>query len=684
MFSTPDPQQYTEIIGTYSTSIILLSVLIIAFTSYTTLSLYRRMQEASFFRREVWLVLAALALGFGIWATHFVSMNSLHLPLDMKVRYGMSLLSMVPGIIAALLAFQLVQGPMKSCWRHAIGAALIAEGITAMHLIGMEAVEMDALMRYDWKLLVAANIAGGVLAYGALRIVSTPARRKGKEWLAVLFLGLAPLPMHVLGLFGTHYYVEAGQALIEHPVSHMHLLNALIGIGVGVLLVGLLLTTYIDGYVDNWLKFYDVLTKLPNRRNWERTLTNEIAAGDVAVWNFPDLQRVNQIYGYETGDRILQEIGQLLAKWKPSFAKLYRVSGNRYLFCVTQAGRSADFYKSLVVMQREVDQLIPVKRQEMRYVCGLAKADRRKTKKQLYKEALLVVEQAATEREYGLLTFNPDIHGLSYEQEVLRDIGRAMEENQLHLVYQPKVKGKSDEFTGAEALLRWEHPEFGSLPPAMFVPILEADGRMGEVTDWIIDQVCRQIIRWERAGIHVPQVAINIPGGYISEPHLLDVLWKTTGDFDLDPGRIELEITETSTAKSVTEAIGALKRFKRYGFAVALDDFGTGVSSLSYLQQLPITTLKIDKSFTDVVPAPPKECAVLNAILAIGESMGLDIVIEGVETKEQVDFLLKRQPELIFQGYYFAKPLPPDELAGWLKETGRLKEPAQSGNFHWK
>src|SRR5699024_7725865 len=111
------------------------------------------------------------------------------------------------------------------------------------------------------------------------------------------------------------------------------------------------------------------LTKLPNRRNWERCLTDEVAAGDIAVWNFPDLQRINQLYGYMAGDKILQEIGELLSKWKPPFAELYRVSGNRYLFCVHQTGRSADFYKNLVIMQREIDQLLPIKRQEMRYVC---------------------------------------------------------------------------------------------------------------------------------------------------------------------------------------------------------------------------------------------------------------------------------------------------------------------------
>ncbi|GKV65193.1 MULTISPECIES: bifunctional diguanylate cyclase/phosphodiesterase [unclassified Sporosarcina] len=669
MFTPPDYQQYTEVAGTYSLNVILLSFLILGFASYTTIALYDRMQQASFFRREVWLVLASLAFGFGIWATHFVSMNSLLFPIEMHVDYPISFLSMLPAIIASFLAFQLVQGPMKPCWRHAIGAALLAEGMTAMHVIGMESMKMDAIYRYDWKLMVAANIIGGLFAYFTLRLISNPNRSRANRGLAVIFLTIGPALMHYIGLFSMTYFVEIGQPLADEPISHMHFLNAVIGIGVGLLLVGMLLTTYIDGYVDHWLKYFDVLTKLPNRRNWERQLSDETAIGDLAIWNFPDLQRVNQLYGYEAGDKILQQIGELLAKWKPKFAQLYRVSGNRYLFYVTQAGRSADFYKSLVIIQREIDQLLPIKRQEMRYTCALSKADQRKTKKQLYKEALMVVEQASMTRNWGLITFDPAVYGTSYEQEVLRDISKAMDEKHLYLAYQPKIAGRTESFIGVEALLRWDHPEIGPISPAVFVPFLEQDGRMGEVTDWIIREVCRQIHRWDRQGVDVPQVAINIPGEYMTEPHLLDVLWKETNSYSIDPGRIELEITETSTAKSIALATAATKRFKRYGFAVALDDFGTGVSSLSYLQQLPITTLKIDKSFTDVVPASPKECAVLNAILAIGLSMELQIIIEGVETKEQVDFLLDLQPDLIFQGFYYARPMASEQLIEWIAEA---------------
>ncbi|WP_158233954.1 EAL domain-containing protein [Sporosarcina sp. P34] len=668
MFSTPDYQDYTQLIGSFSPKMIIASFLVIAFASYTTLVLYDRMLKPSFFKQEVWLLLASLALSFGIWATHFLAMNSLLLPIEIHVHYGWAFVCILPIFIATLLAFRLVRSPMNACWRHSVGAALIAQGTTAMHIVGMFAMKVDAVIVYDWKLLIAGNVIVGLLAYLALREISNLERISLSKVLATISLTVGTLSMHYLGIRATTYYVEEGQALRE-SVMHMQGINSFIGVGSVTLLLGMLLISYIDGYVDYWLKYFDVLTKLPNRRNWERCLTDEVAVGDIAIWNFPDLPRINQLYGYSEGDRILQQIGELLAKWKPSYAQLYRVSGNRYLFCVEHTGRTVDFYKNLIIMQREIDQLLPIKNQEMRYACGLAKADQNKSVKTLYKEALMVVEQAAASHEWGLVTFDPVTHGMSYEQDVLRDISKALDEGHIYLVYQPKVKGASHEFVGVEALLRWTHPKLGAITPATFIPILEQEGRMGEVTDWVIREVCRQIHNWDSQRIHIPQVAINIPGEYVIEPHLLDLLWKETTAYRFDPSRIELELTETSTAKSTNQAIAAMKRFRRYGFSIALDDFGTGVSSLSFLQQMPITTLKIDKSFTDRVPATAKNSAVLNAIISIGCSMDLTIVVEGVEKVEQVEFLLGLKSDLTFQGYYFSKPLTVPQLESWLAES---------------
>ncbi|MDV6378867.1 EAL domain-containing protein [Sporosarcina sp. GW1-11] len=666
MFSPPDYLKYEELQVTYLNEIILLSILVVGFASYTTLSLYDRMQKPSVFKRNVWIALTSLSMAFGIWAMHYGLMNAITFPLAVHVDYTISLLSIVPAFIASLLAFRLVDGPMKSCWRHPIATALLMVGMMATHFIGVKSIKVDVLLVYNWQLLLAANIIGGLFIDLTLRLITHLHRSLLNRWLAVVLLTFGSSTMHYVGMVSTKFYINVEQPFAETVVNHMDFLNSLIGVGIVALLVGMLLTTYVDDYVDDWMQNFDMLTKLPNRRSWEHHVIDEVATGDIAIWNFPNIQRLNKVYGYQAGDEFLLQVAEVLNQWKPNYVQLYRVGGNRFLFYVHQAGRTEDIYKDLIIIAGQLDRLPLIKSKDIRYICGLAKADQQKTVRQLYKESMRVVEQAADAREWGLVTFNPAIHGVSHEQDVLRDITKAMEENQLYLVYQPKVKGDNQKLVSVEALLRWDHPELGSIAPYIFVPILERDGRMGEVTDWIVREVCKQIQEWDQSNICIPQVAINIPGEYVADSRLLDRLYRETNFYRIEPNRIELEITETSTAKSVEQAVAAIKRFKRYGFSVALDDFGTGVSSLSYLQQLPITTLKIDKSFADGVPGSQKECAVLNAILTIGQSMDLQMIVEGVEKKEQVDFLLDLQPNLIFQGYYFAKPMLPEKLVGWI------------------
>jgi EAL domain-containing protein (putative c-di-GMP-specific phosphodiesterase class I) len=250
-----------------------------------------------------------------------------------------------------------------------------------------------------------------------------------------------------------------------------------------------------------------------------------------------------------------------------------------------------------------------------------------------------------------------------------------MHEEQLFMVYQPKITAGTNELSGFEALIRWEHPNYGMLSPVTFIPILEQSNRMVEVTNWIIEQVCKQIAEWKKTDFQVRPVSINIPGDYVTSPILLNVLTKMIKKYELKPYNLELEITETSVVKSIEDAVKALNTFRDEGFSVALDDFGTGVSSLSSLKQLPISILKIDKSFIDDVPQSEKDSSILKAILAIGRTLSLDIVLEGVETEEQVQFLRQESGALIFQGYYFAKPMTPVELVNWMAQRYAVKIP---------
>ncbi|MEM5594724.1 EAL domain-containing protein [Niallia circulans] len=232
-------------------------------------------------------------------------------------------------------------------------------------------------------------------------------------------------------------------------------------------------------------------------------------------------------------------------------------------------------------------------------------------------------------------------------------------------MYQPKVNLNSKEVAGVEALLRWKHPRYGEISPGVFIPILEASDKMWEVTDWIMEEICKQMARWQNQDRSL-SVAFNIPGPYVTSRRLMRNLKAYVEKYKLSPSLIELEITETSAVGNMEGAIQSVQAYRNAGFSVALDDFGTGVSSLSYLKRIPVNTLKIDKSFIDEVPESQKDGEIIKAIIALASSLHLCIVIEGVEREEQIEYLSTINKWPIIQGYYYAKPMNNLALEEWL------------------
>lgn len=674
MFSKPSMATYIEIEGDYSIGGIFLSVAIAAFATYTALVLFRRLQQNSFFHRRIWLALVSVALGFGVWSMHFVGMNALWMPFEMQYDYHLTILSIVPAIITSYIAFALVSRPEQTWRTRAFSGLVLGIGVSTMHYIGMLSMEMEAFYRYDLSLFLLSILSGIVMSYIAISVFTSTkfsAKHEVKQGLASALMGIAISSMHYIGMVGTTFYVHMDQLdhLPPHNYEHMFLLNTMVSIGIITFLLILFFATYIDRYVDYWTVNYDPLTKLPNRRSWELVLEKGRPSGDVAIWYFPEIHKINERFGFKTGDEVLRHIGSFFAMWKFPSTELYKISGNRFLLHGRSTECSAKFHKRLVMMAEVLSRGLAVKNQlmEVRTVCALAESNGKKPVKELYQDAQsILAHQSISTSECAVILYDADLHGLSFEQGLLSDIKRAMQDDQLFLVYQPKISSSTGSLYGVEALLRWNHTSHGFLSPGVFIPILEKHGRMEEVTDWIIDKVCQQLNKWDTDGVVIPQVAINIPGDYMTKPQLLEGVIQLLQDYGIEPSRIELEMTETSIAESIEEVIEAVQVFQELGLSVALDDFGTGVSSLSYLRQLPISAMKIDKSFIDNIPSDAKDSSVLTAILGIGQSLNLQMVIEGIESKEQVAFLGKVGYELIYQGYYFGKPMGARELRQWL------------------
>ena len=242
------------------------------------------------------------------------------------------------------------------------------------------------------------------------------------------------------------------------------------------------------------------------------------------------------------------------------------------------------------------------------------------------------------------------------------ELRRALESDQLQLYYQPKLSLGTGQLVGAEALIRWKHPQFGAISPDRFIPLAEENGLILPLGDWVLREACRQMSRWQDSHAAFGPLSVNLAGAQLRQTNLVERIRELLAHYNLQPSRLQLEITESFLMHQTEEALSILHSLKHLGVQLAIDDFGTGYSSLSYLKQLPLDTLKIDQSFVHGLPDDPHDAAIARAIIALGRSMNLTVIAEGVEHEAQERFLEAEGCDQI-QGYALSAPLPADAFA---------------------
>jgi diguanylate cyclase len=673
MFTVPDSQNLNILQGHYSVPIVLLSIVIACCASYTALSMNQRMQQTSFFHQTFWLLLSSIAMGLGIWSMHFVGMSAFMLPMPMKYDLAQTIVSIIPAVLASYLAFYISNRKNSSHWPSAISGAIMGIGISSMHYLGMAAMKMDAEYSYKPGLFAASIAIAVVVSYIALYIFSVLQKYMGSflvKTATAIIMGLAITSMHYTGMAAVVFYTDAP---LDHAMHEMHTMDMRILIGVvtaGILLLLIItgLTSLLDRYVEYRLSYFDPLTHLPNQRQFEQDLKNGVK-GSLAIIHIHDLEKWISGHGYSFGDEIIKSVSDGVEGLLPKEMKAYRIEGNRFALF---ASGEHDYEKIKAAMHRVMavftqPLIIGNQRLVIDMVCAICSAGDKQSQKELFPSTLAVLQHSSIRYKHEVIEYNPAVHTYSFEKELSEDISPAMKNGELFLVYQPKIYSGTWEVSGMEALLRWNHARHGMISPGIFIPILEESGKLFEVTDWVIENVCLQLARWQKEGRALHQISINIPGPYLTSSKLLNVLKDNLEKNNISSDCLELEITETSVIHDIENAIKAVGQFREMGLSVALDDFGTGVSSLSYLKMIPISTIKIDKSFVDGVPVSEKDAAILRAIISLSCSLNLKVVIEGAEYQDQIDFISSLNESPHIQGYYFSRPLKEEELISWIE-----------------
>ncbi|MCB1772292.1 MAG: EAL domain-containing protein [Gammaproteobacteria bacterium] len=419
------------------------------------------------------------------------------------------------------------------------------------------------------------------------------------------------------------------------------------------------------------LAYFDNLTGLPNRElffdRFEHAIAHAQRHGTEVALLFLDLDRfknVNDTLGHPVGDRLLQAVASRLQHLVRGEDTIARLGGDEFTILLEAiasrdavAGVARKVVESLAQPFELDDHLLHIGTSVgiSRYpddgddVTNLVK----------FADAAMYQAKAAGRNSYQ---FYAESMSSKYSERVAMEahLHRAISNDEFLLHYQPQFTA-SGELVGVEALIRWEDPVMGLVPPARFIPLAEETGLIVVIGEWVLHTACRQMVQWQRRGAPPFRVSVNVAGPQITRGNIVDTVAGVLNETGLDAAALELEVTETFVMDRLDQAVDVLSQLRELGVRIAIDDFGTGHSSLATLKRLPADTLKIDRAFVSDIPQDENDMAIARAILAMGRQLKLDSVAEGVETDAQRDFLRDEGCDL-FQGFFFARPLPPDAV----------------------
>jgi EAL domain-containing protein (putative c-di-GMP-specific phosphodiesterase class I) len=286
----------------------------------------------------------------------------------------------------------------------------------------------------------------------------------------------------------------------------------------------------------------------------------------------------------------------------------------------------------------------------------------------LMKNADIAMYLAKEEGKNNYQFYTEDIHSKSLERRSIETHLRfALERNELSLHYQAKVDFKTNTITGVEALLRWQNPYLGSVTPTQFIPVAEETGLIVSIGKWVMQTACAQNVAWQQQGLPAVCMAVNLSLRQLTDDNLIDNIKTALNDSGMAPNLLELEITESMVMHNPTRMISILAKIKSMGVRLAIDDFGTGYASLAQIKHFPVDTLKVDRAFIRNIPQAAEDKAITEAIIAMGKTLSLTVVAEGVETVEQMNFLKEHSCDEM-QGFYFSKPIMPEQFADLLRK----------------
>jgi len=445
------------------------------------------------------------------------------------------------------------------------------------------------------------------------------------------------------------------------------------------------------------LAYYDLVTGLPNRAHLYDMISLSLRRGAQNSSKFALLfldldhfKQVNDTLGHNAGDLLLRQVSsrlkeavrktdgvsrtEELPKSKAPTEAIARLGGDEFVVLIDQVERVEDAAYIARRICKKLAESFNLDGNEVRITTtigiSLFPEDGDDADK-LLKHADVAMYHAKEQGRNGYQFYSQSIHQLALERFALeRDLRKALETDGFHIEYQPKIALKNSELTGLEALVRWKHPERGSVSPAEFIPLAEETGLIVPIGEWVLETACEQMVKWMEAGIPPFIMAVNCSSIQLVRTDMASVIKTVLENTGLNPAYLEIELTESLLLENVEEGINILQALKDLGLHVSIDDFGTGFSSLSYLKRLPVDKLKIDQSFIKDLTTDTGDAAIVTSMITLAHNLDLTVIAEGVENTEQLGFLRAERCDEV-QGYLVSKPMPADSFSDWINNRNQ-------------
>lgn len=685
--------------GSYSSSLVLISLCVAILASYTALDLTGRIATAKGRAACLWMGGGALAMGIGVWSMHFIGMLAFSLPIDLGYDLALTAFSLLIAVLSSGFALWLVSQPSLPAPQLGFGALIMGAGIACMHYTGMAALRMLPGIDYDAtlfgaSLLIAVGASAAALWIAFRLRTHTPYIRQIRG-LAAVVMGVAIVGMHYTGMAAANFPEGSFCGALGGGLQGDSLVYLVLITTLAVLAVALL-TSVLDARLEartaelarsltlanqelTQLALHDTLTDLPNRTlladRIEQAIAKVAEQGGCFALMFIDLdgfKPVNDAFGHHIGDLLLKAVAARLRGHLHSQDTLARIGGDEFVLLV-ELQEPNDAMDVAVKQVNLVSRPFRVAEHDLQLSASLGIVlypGNGQDQHELLRNADAAMYHAKSAGKNGYSFFDVSMNSNARQQlQLLQDLRLALEQRQFRLHYQPKFDAQACQPIGAEALLRWEHPQQGLLLPDRFIGLAEKTGLIIPIGEWVLTEACRQMRQWLDQGHHGWRMAVNLSAIQFCHAGLVDSVARALQQNGLPANCLTLEITETTAMHDADASLTVLQRLSDMGVDLSIDDFGTGYSSLMYLKRLPANELKIDRGFVRDLEQDSDDAAIVSAIVALGQALGLRIVAEGVETDKQQDFLTRLGCDSL-QGYLLGQPVPAEQFMSKLQAMG--------------